>query len=73
MAANLAPMGSVSAATNLIITGTAGAGKTCLPCALGAGACKQTLRACCIRMPDMLGHFQSHKDNLREQIRYRYG
>ncbi len=36
MAANLASMGSVSAATNLIITGAAGAGKTCLPCALGS-------------------------------------
>ena len=22
-------------------------------------------------MPDMLGHFQAHKDNLREQVRYR--
>lgn len=24
-----------------------------------------------IRMPDMLGHFQTHKDNLRERVRYR--
>ena len=24
-----------------------------------------------IRMPDMLGHFQTHKDNLSEQVRYR--
>lgn len=37
---------------------------------LGVEACKQTLRTCYIRMPDMLGHFQNHKDNLREQIRY---
>ena len=38
---------------------------------IGVEACKQTLRTCYIRMPDMLGHFQNHKDNLREQIRYR--
>ena len=63
--------GFVSAATNLIITGATGAGKTYLSCVLGVEACKQTLRTCYIRMPDMLGHFQNHKDNLREQIRYR--
>lgn len=71
MIVNLASMGFVSAATNLIITGATGAGKTYLSCVLGAEACKQTLRTCYIRMPDMLGHFQNHKDNLREQIRYR--
>lgn len=69
--ANLASMGFVSAATNLIITGATGAGKTYLSCVLGVEACKQTLRTCYIRMPDMLGHFQNHKDNLREQVRYR--
>ncbi len=68
---NLASMGFVSAATNLIITGATGAGKTYLSCVLGVEACKQTLRTCYIRMPDMLGHFQNHKDNLREQVRYR--
>ena len=68
---NLASMGGVNAATNLIITGATGAGKTYLSCVLGVEACKQTLRTCYIRMPDMLGHFQNHKDNLREQIRYR--
>lgn len=71
MIVNLATMGFVSAATNLIITGATGAGKTYLSCVLGVEACKQTLRTCYIRMPDMLGHFQNHKDNLREQIRYR--
>ena len=71
MIANLAPMGFVSAATNLVITGAAGAGKTYLPCVLGVEACKQALRTCYIRMPDMLGHFQNHKDNPRGQIRYR--
>lgn len=69
--ANLASMGFVSAATNLIITGATGAGKTYLSCVLGVEACKQTLRTCYIRMPDMLGHFQNHKDNFREQVRYR--
>lgn len=71
MIVNLASMGFVSAATNLIITGATGAGKTYLSCVLEVEACKQTLRTCYIRMPDMLGHFQNHKDNLREQIRYR--
>lgn len=68
---NLASMGFVSAATNLIITGATGAGKTYLSCVLGVEACKRTLRTCYIRMPDMLGHFQNHKDNPREQVRYR--
>ena len=71
MIVNLASMGFVSAATNLIITGATGAGKTYLSCVLGVEACKQTLRTCYIRMPDMLGHFENHKENLREQIRYR--
>lgn len=68
---NLSSMGFVNAATNLIITGATGAGKTYLSCVLGVEACKQTLRTCYIRRPDMLGHFQNHKDNLREQVRYR--
>lgn len=68
---NLASMGFVSAATNLIITGPTGAGKTYLACVLGIEACKKTLRTSYIRMPDMLSHFQTHRDNLKEQIRYR--
>lgn len=71
MIVNLASMGFVSAATNLLITGATGAGKTYLSCVLGVEACKQTLRTYYIRMPDMMGHFQNHKDNLREQVRYR--
>ena len=56
----------------LILTksGATGAGKTYVSCILGVDACKQTLQTRYIRMPDMLGHFQNHKDNLREQIRY---
>ena len=53
----------VSAATNLIITGPTGAGKTYLACVLGVEACKQALRTCYIRMPDMLTHIKNHKDN----------
>ena len=68
---NLASMGFVSAATNLIITGPTGAGKTYLASVLGIEACRQTMRTCYIRMPDMLSHIQTHKDNLREQVRYR--
>lgn len=68
---NLLSMGFVNAATNLIITGPTGAGKTYLSCVIGVEACKNTMRTCYIRMPDMLGHVQTHKDNLREQVRYR--
>ena len=71
MTVSPASMGFVSAAASLIITGAAGTGKTYLSCVPGAEACKQTLRTCYIRMPDMPGHFQNHKDNLREQVRYR--
>lgn len=71
MIVNPASMGFVSADANLSITGARGAGKTYLSCVLGAEACKQTLRTCYIRMPDMPGHFQNHKDKLREQVRYR--
>ncbi len=39
--ANLASIGFVSTATNLIITGATGAGKTYLSCVLGVEACKQ--------------------------------
>ena len=41
---NLASMGFIGNATNLIITGPTGAGKTYLSCALGIEACKQTYR-----------------------------
>ena len=41
---NLATMGFVGAATNLIITGPMGAGKTYLACVLGVEACRQTYR-----------------------------
>ena len=68
---NLASMGFVSAATNLIITGPTGSGKTYLASVLGIEACRMTLRTCYVRMPDMLSHIQTHKDNLREQVRYR--
>lgn len=68
---NLASMSFVSAATNLIITGPAGAGKTYSASVLGIEACRQTLRTCCVRMPDMLSHIHTHRDNLKEQARFR--
>lgn len=68
---NLASMGFVSAATNLIITGPAGAGKTYPASVLGIEACRQTLRTCCVRMPDTLSHIHTHGDSLKEQARFR--
>ncbi len=68
---NLASMGFVSSATNLIITGPTGAGKTYLACALGIEACKQTYRVLYIRMPDLLRNFENLRDNLRELTKYR--
>ena len=58
---NLASMGFVSAATNLIITGLTGAGKTYLASVPGIESCRMTLRTCYVRMPDMLSHVQTHK------------
>ena len=68
---NLAAMGFVGTATNLIITGPTGAGKTYLACALGIEACKQTYRTYYIRMPDLMRNFENQKDNLRELNKYR--
>lgn len=68
---NLATMGFVKNATNLIITGPTGAGKTYLACALGIEACKQTYRVCYIRMPDLMRNFENHRDDLRELTKYR--
>jgi DNA replication protein DnaC len=68
---NLAMMGFVGNATNLIITGPTGAGKTYLACALGAEACKQTYRVLYIRMPDLMRNFDNQRDNLRELTKYR--
>ena len=41
---NLATMGFIANATNLVITGPAGTGKTYLACALGVEACRQAYR-----------------------------
>ena len=68
---NLATMGFVSNAANLVITGPAGAGKTCLACALGVEACRQTYRVLYIRMPDLMRNFENQNDNLRELTKYR--
>ena len=58
-------------ATNLIITGPTGAGKTYLSCALGIEACKQTYRVLYIRMPDLMRNLENQRDNLRELTKYR--
>lgn len=68
---NLATMGFVKNATNLIITGPTGAGKTYLACALGIEACKQTYRVCYVRMPDLMRNFENHRDDARELTKYR--
>ena len=68
---NLSSMGFVKSATNLIITGPTGAGKTYLACALGIEGCKQTYRVCYIRMPDLMRNFEERRDNLSELKRYR--
>lgn len=68
---NLATMGFINTATNLIITGPTGAGKTYLSCALGIEACKKTYRVCYIRMPDLMRNFESRRDDLKELTRYR--
>ena len=68
---NLATMGFVANATNLVITGPTGAGKTYLACALGVEACRQTYRVLYIRMPDLMRNFENQNDNLRELTKYR--
>ena len=68
---NLATMGFVANATNLVITGPTGAGKTYLACALGVEACRQTYRVLYIRMPDLMRNFENQSDNLRELTKYR--
>ena len=68
---NLAAMGFVATATNLIITGPTGAGKTYLSCALGIEACKKTYRVFYIRMPDLMRNFEDRRDDLKELTRYR--
>ena len=68
---NLATCGFINTATNLIITGPTGAGKTYLSCALGIEACKKTYRVCYVRMPDLMRNFESRRDDLRELTKYR--
>ena len=68
---NLATMGFIGNATNLVITGPTGAGKTYLACALGIEACKQTYRVMYIRMPDLMRNFENLRENLKELTKYR--
>ena len=68
---NLASIGFVTTATNIIITGPTGAGKTYLACALGIEACKKTYKVCYIRMPDLMRNFESKREDLNDLTRYR--
>lgn len=67
---SLAKMGIVESATNILITGPAGAGKTYLACALGAAACKLGFRTYYVRMPDIIRNFETLRENLRELKKY---
>ena len=68
---NLAIMGFVTNATNLVITGQTGAGKAYLACSLGVEACRQTYRVLYIRMPDLMRNFENPSAKLRELTKYR--
>ena len=48
-------------ATNIIIQGYTGSGKTYLACALGKSACYKTYRVKYIRLPDLLMTFEESK------------
>lgn len=67
---HIAKMGFVESATNIIVTGASGAGKTYLACSLGVEACKKGFRTYYIRMTDLLRNFENLRDNLRELKRY---
>ena len=67
---SLAKMGIVESATNILITGPAGAGKTYLACALGAAACKLGFRTYYVRMPDIIRNFETLRENLQELKKY---
>ena len=68
---NSATMGFAANATNPVIMGPAGAGKTYLACALGVEAYRQTDRGLYIRMPGLTRNFENQSGNLRELIKYR--
>lgn len=50
---NLGELGFINTATNIMIVGPTGSGKTYLGCALGVEACKNTYRTFYIRMQDL--------------------
>ncbi len=79
---HFAKMSFVETATNLVVPGPAGAGKTYLACALGVEACKHSYRTFYIRMSDFLrimdewlSHILSEKEakNLYELLELRKG
>lgn len=56
LVAELATTRFVASATDVIIEGFTGTGKSFLACALGRQACKHGLRTLYVRMPDMLAY-----------------
>jgi DNA replication protein DnaC len=52
--AELATCGFIANSTNIVFQGFTGSGKTWLGCAIGRQACRNGLRVCYIRVPDLL-------------------
>ena len=67
---HLSKLRFIETATNLVLTGPAGAGKTYLACALGVEACKNSYRTLYIRMNDFLRNMENQRDNVREMKKY---
>lgn len=63
---NLSNMKFIDSATNLVITGPTGSGKTYLACALGVEACKHTYRTYYIRMQNLVKRIDELSSNPRQ-------
>lgn len=62
---NLGTCQFTESATDIIVVGYTGTGKTFLACSIGRQACKHCLSALCVRMPDLL---MSREENLAAGI-----
>lgn len=63
---NLANMRFIESATNLVITGPTGSGKTYLGCALGVEACKHCYRTYYIRMQNLIKRVDELSSNPKQ-------
>ena len=63
---NLSNMRFIESATNLVITGPTGSGKTYLACALGVEACKHTYRTYYIRMQNLVKRIDELSSNQKQ-------